>query len=868
MTGKRLLLDRWLQPKSRAIFEAIAIAIVSALAAVLLKNNISTLEIWRRSFRQDSPAWLVLPVIGMVGGLVSGWLIERVAKEASGSGIPQVKAALSYVPIALDLRVAFVKLVSTSLSLGSGMALGRQGPTVQIGAALAAQLSDWTATSPAYRRQLLAAGAAAGLAAGFNAPIAGVLFVIEELLQDFSEITLGTAILAAFVGGVVSRLLGGRGIIPNLEGIDISFSLADIPIFTILGVVAGVLGGLFSRSILASLKINRSLTSKWNLAGRMALAGGATGLILSLLPPILRRSSELQDLLVIGDMDWQLRSLALVSQFLLIAIAYGSGAPGGLFAPCLILGSALGGLIATGANFLHDWGEFPVYLNFSHPTIYALTGMGAFFSAVTRGPMTAIAIVFEMTADFDLVLPLMIGSITASLIGQEVFKGSIYQHLLHWRGIDLQRNDGTDSRWSGLTAADIMQRQVETLSSQLTISETIQTFAKSHHRGFPVVEKGKLIGIVSQTDLGQASEKNLDGNLPITEVMTKQLVAVNPTDSLTHVLHCLNRYQISRLPVTEGRKLVGIITRADIIRAESERVTGETNILGDKPEPSYIVYQTQAPATGEGRLLVTVSNPKTIDALLQIAFAIAKQHNYEVECINAISIPSHLNPRETPVDITKSRQLLGRAVKQGLMQQVSVHTQIRVTHSVSHAVLEAVKERHINLLLMGWQGHTSTPGRIFGDVADTAIRQAACDVILVKLGRKGSNLNRWLVPIAGGPNARYAIALLPALIRLSDNPEVNLLQVSYPNAPTDGGQLLDKETKYLKKRLECPVTPISLCATSVPDAVLDLTQKQQCDVVLLGASRESFLKQAIQGNIPEAIARNCDCTTILVRRTS
>jgi chloride channel protein, CIC family len=265
-------------------------------------------------------------------------------------------------------------------------------------------------------------------------------------------------------------------------------------------------------------------------------------------------------------------------------------------------------------------------------------------------------------------------------------------------------------------------------------------------------------------------------------------------------------------------------------------------------------------------LLVPLSNPKTLDALLQIAVAIAKERSYEIECVSAIVLPTHLNPSETSVDITHSRQLLSRAVRYGETNKISVHTQIRVTHDVSHAILEAVKERHINLLLMGWQGHTSTPGRIFGDVADTAIRQAPCDLVLVKLGLTSSRLNRWLVPIGGGPNARYAIALLPALITLSQKPEVNLCQVFHPTKPTKNEKLLSQETKYLKKRISCTVNPISLCAISVPEAALDLTEKRQCDAILLGASRESLLKQVIQGNIPEAIARKCNCTTILVRK--
>ena len=167
-------LQQLLRPNPIAIFAACAIGVLSALAAVGLRQAIIALQEWRVGLAGTFPAWIVLPLSGILGGYLSGLLVERFSPESSGSGIPQVKAALGYVPIALNLRVAVVKWLSTCLSIGSGMALGRQGPTVQIGAALAALLSHWTDTSPAYQRQLIAAGAAAGLAASFNAPIAGV----------------------------------------------------------------------------------------------------------------------------------------------------------------------------------------------------------------------------------------------------------------------------------------------------------------------------------------------------------------------------------------------------------------------------------------------------------------------------------------------------------------------------------------------------------------------------------------------------------------------------------------------------------------------------------------------------------------------
>jgi chloride channel protein, CIC family len=332
-------LRRLLQPKQLAIFEACLIGFISALAAVLLKHGVGWLGGWRLHAAERYPVWLLFPLVGFSGGWLSGLLITRWAPEAMGSGIPQVKAVLAYVPISLNARVAIVKLISTLLSLGAGLTLGRQGPTVQIGAAIAAQLSRWLPTSPDHRRQLIAAGAAAGLAAGFNAPIAGVLFVVEELLHDVSGLTLGTAILASFVGGVVSRLLGGEGINLGLDmaKVDTHFVALAIPVFVLIGILAGALGALFCRGVLASLALNRRLG--FSLPWRIGLAGLVSGIIIVLLPVALRDNASLQEVSLTSELGWQLLAIIFVSKFILTLIAAGSGAPGGLFAPSLILGS-------------------------------------------------------------------------------------------------------------------------------------------------------------------------------------------------------------------------------------------------------------------------------------------------------------------------------------------------------------------------------------------------------------------------------------------------------------------------------------------------------------------------------------------------
>jgi chloride channel protein, CIC family len=856
--------------KKLAIFEACVIGLVSGLAAVFLKQSIGLVGAWRVQMSYSFPAWLVLPLVGLVGGWLSGWLIARFAPEAAGSGIPQVKAVLANVTIPLNLRVAVVKMVSVILALGAGLNLGRQGPTVQIGAALAAQLSRWIPTSPEYRRQLIAAGAAAGLAAGFNAPIAGVLFVVEEFLQDFSGLTLGTAILASFIGAVVSRLLGGQGLSLSLSAGDrfISFSLQDVPFFLILGLLAGLLGALLCEGLLTSLNFNRQVL-RLSLPWRIALAGLVSGLVVAFLPQEFRDSTSLQESITTGSAQQGLMLLLVFGvKFLLTLVAYGSGAPGGLFSPSLILGAVLGHLVGFSALMLEQWVGIPLGIpaGVSPTTTYALAGMGAFFSAVTRGPITAIVIVFEITADFNLVLPLMIGSVIAYLISDRIAPGSIYTRMLAWNGIFLEKDADISDSWAELTAADLMQRRVETLSGQMGLTEAVQAFSRSHHRGFPVVDDGKLIGIVTQSDLADLSRRpvNHDGEVILKDIMTPQPVTVSPRDPLTQVLYFLNRFKLSRLPVTDGQKLVGIITRADIIRAEADQLNTDSNRFGPQPEPSYVVYQTRSPATGSGRLLVPLSNPQTAPVLLQMAIAIARDRHYEVECLQVITIPRGSSPAESTVRTTQGRRLLRQAEQIGRDREISIHTQLRIAHDAAEAMLEAIKDRHIDLMLMGWKGSTSTPGRVFGNVVDTIIRQAACEVLLVKL-HEVTTFNRWLIPMAGGPNAQQSLQHLPALLTLGKFPSVRLCQVFSSQPSEDDAQLLHQTVQDLSHELGTQVLERSLWSSSIEDAIIGLAQRERCDVIMLGASREGLLQQVLRGNIPEAIARNSHCTVILVR---
>jgi chloride channel protein, CIC family len=684
--------------------------------------------------------------------------------------------------------------------------------------------------------------------------------------------------------------LGGRGMIPDLNNLQIQFSVAEIPLLMVVGMLGGLVGAICNRSLLASLQFYHDRFHGRSLAVKIAVAGGITGIITALLPDTLQGSRDLKDFLVIGDIQWQTAAWILVSQFLMCLVAFGSTAPGGLLSPSLVLGAALGNLVATGIQSGYHSDLLPLNPILSSPTVYALTGMSAVFSAVTRRPMMAIALVWEMTAQFDLILPLMIGAVVAYLVAEQLFPDSIYQHLLTRKGINIERSNLADRRWEGLIAADIMQRRVETLASQMTIDDALEAFARSHHRGFPILDRGILVGILTQSDLGVLTSQRWDRQTPLGRIMTRRVITVTPQDTLTSILHLLDRHQVSRLPVIEGRRLVGIITRADIIRCEAERVSSNQSFLKPQPNPSYIVYQTRSPATGKGRLLVPLSNPHTADTLLRLAAAIAREHDYELECLCAIVIPHASSPTETAVDITSSRQLLERATAQGKIWDIPVHTQIRVAHDPASTILETIKERHIDLLCMGWQGKTSTPGRIFGNTVDTAIRQASCPVVLIKLGKKLqnisqlsvtnefltprsgveslfrlANLNRWLVPISGGPNIQYALQLLPALISFSRDPAIYLCQFFDPHQTQPDLDNLNTAANFVREHLGIPTTIVPLYSDAIAATAIDLAAEKQCDAIILGASREGLLHQTIQGNIPEAIAQGSSCTVIVVR---
>ncbi|ELR99849.1 chloride channel protein [Gloeocapsa sp. PCC 73106] len=844
------------------LFEAALIGVFSAFAALLLKQGIGWLGGYRLAAVEAWGAIWALPLIGLLSGLIAGWLIDNMSPEAAGGGVPQVKAALSGFPIALSLKVALVKGISTILVLSSSLVLGRRAPTVHIGAALAAQWSDWMPTTPEHRRQMIAAGAAAGLAAGFNTPIAGVLFVVEELMRDASNLTLETAILASFVGSVVSRRLTEGSeftqAVANLHP-PIDFTASEIFSYVLLGLLAGILGGLFNRFFYAALTVNKRspLSRTW----RMGLVGMISGLVITFLPSLFYDKEGLLQFLMTTEGDFSLTGSAFVAYFFLSALGASTGAPGGLFAPALIMGASLGDIVGTAKmTLLGNGSEY----------IYTLTGMGAFFTSVVRVPVTATIIVFEMTGDFELVLPLMIACAVAYFAAETVSKGSVYGHLLESMGIPIQEQANDPYFLKGLTAFSIMQSKVEALSSDLTLGEASVIMSRSHHRGFPVLELEKIVGIFTQGDLRRLN--NPPSEIILKEVMTSPPITVTPDAPLSNVLYLLDEYKFSRLPVTERGKLVGIITRTDIINAEAKWISGKAPLI-NRQKNAYTIYQTRSFQRSKGRILLPLSNPQTAPSLFKIATAIASYYEYEIECIEIIRIPKHNSPQQTQVNPIQSRSLMQRAEKWGRRSKIPVHTRVCIATDIAEAMLEVIAEGNIKLVLAGWKGNTSTPGAIFGDLADVLIDQVACDLVMVKLGQYPysypndfKNGGTWLIPYAGGPNSSKALELLPSLAYLypkSADPTILLSQVSAANQPNFSD--LEKGKNSLRAESDLNVTTIALVSNSTAQAIINLAEEKRPQLVMLGASGTGLLQQAINGNVTETIAHSVKTTVILVR---
>jgi CIC family chloride channel protein len=527
--------------------------------------------------------WLLLAPV--LGGMVAGPIIAFVAKEAKGHGVPEVMEAMALKGGRIRPRVVVAKVLASAACIGSGGSAGREGPIVQVGAALGSTFGQVLHFSEERIRTLVAAGAAAGIAATFNAPIAGVIFSIEIILGELRLGDLGSVVISAVVASVVARTaLGDRPAFTIPEHTLVS--PWEILLYLLLGLLSAFVGVLFIKLLYYFEDVfdNAKFHDAFKPAVGGILLGGLallTPVMLGVigvpmptiageaatqipLPPIFGAGFGAIEAGLTGKLVVGALLLFMFLKLLATSFTLGSGNSGGVFAPGLYSGAMLGSAFGWVAGQL-----LPGIV--AGPGAYATVGMAAVFAAAARAPLTGVLIVFEMTDDYRIILPLMVAVVTATVVAQHIHPESIYTFKLVRRGIRLSRGRDVDVMDS-VRVDEVMRPPTPSVDPGLKASELGQMFLATNCHAFPVVNGGgRLHGMVSLTDLRQASDDDsVPDALTVDDITTRRPVVAYPDESVRAVLERMAPRDLSRLPVVardDPEKLLGVVRRNDVVRA-------------------------------------------------------------------------------------------------------------------------------------------------------------------------------------------------------------------------------------------------------------------------------------------------------------
>jgi chloride channel protein, CIC family len=414
------------QQRRRLFPRAALVGMIAGLISALFRAMLAGADTLRGSlisWAQHFPRWgWIFPVLfSVTGAVLSIFLVVRYAPEASGSGIPHLKGVMHRLRTLNWKRILPVKFFSGVLAIGGGLAMGREGPSVQMGGAVGDAVSNLFKVTEPERRTMIAAGAGAGLAAAFNAPLAGVMFVLEEIQRDFHPYVFGAAFLAAAIADIVVRLLSGAFPVFSIPDYPTP-PIASLPIFAILGILAGLLGVAFNRSLIGALDLFKRLKGRWILVGGAAV-GAFVGLVSWFSPLAVGGGHSLAEVALAGNIALAALPLLFLGRFVMTVSSYGSGAVGGIFAPLLALGALLGLGIGQLAH-----GIAPVVV--PDAAVFAVVGMAAYFTAIVRAPLTGVVLIVEMTGNYQQMLPLLVCCFCAYAVAELMKDEPIYEALL------------------------------------------------------------------------------------------------------------------------------------------------------------------------------------------------------------------------------------------------------------------------------------------------------------------------------------------------------------------------------------------------------------------------------------------------------
>lgn len=586
-----------------------------AAAFTVLIETVSQLTVGRTLERVAlHPAWNVLllatPALGL---LFVSWFTRRFAPEAQGHGVPEVIVAVARRDGIIRPRVSIVKILASAISIGTGGSVGREGPIVQIGSAVGSVFGQWFKLSARNMKVLVAAGAAAGISATFNAPLAGVIFASEIILGSFVAESLTPIVIASVVADVVQIRIGEHGLDPAFRHLTFSYEgdWGQLPGYFALGIVCGLAAVLFTKLLYAIEDVGQQLLPKWwARALVMGLIVGAAGVAYPRLPPTISHSAQQQlangheslpPLFGVGygvvdhavhltnnDSDhvlgdevrlnrsdllnelWWLLPLVFLKP-LMTSITLAGGGSGGIFAPSLFIGATVGASFGLLCNLFVPGVS-------AHPGVYAIVGMGAVVAGTTHGVLSAILIVYEMTNQNSIILPIMIAAGLASVVARLIDPESIYHKKLSRRGETIAR--GHEMHYlEHIMVRDVMLRQFPTVKQDDDVNEIIRV-ARSNPtvESLPVMNpEGFLIGIIRPEDLHRVLDSDVPPHLIQAEdIALKAPVSVSPDENLLEAIRDFGTRDVETLPVEIGtgksRRLIGLLLRADVMRRYREEM--------------------------------------------------------------------------------------------------------------------------------------------------------------------------------------------------------------------------------------------------------------------------------------------------------
>ena len=510
-----------------------------------------------------------------LGGLIFGPLIYFFAREAKGHGVPEVMLAVAQRGGRIRPAVVVVKALASAICIGSGGSVGREGPIVQIGSALGSTIGQVLHMSDDRIRTLVACGAAGGIAATFNAPIAGVFFALEVILGEFTTRAFGVVVISSVTASVIGRAAFGD--VPSFPVPNYALdNVGELGLYAILAVVAGAVGVGFSRTLYAFEDAFDALPMREYL--KPVPGGLALGLVGMFLPQVFGVGYPAMAEALAGQYSLQLLLILVVAKIVAVSLTIGSGGSGGVFAPSLFIGAMLGTAFGTAANVL-----FP---GFPAPAgAYGLVGMAAVFSGAARAPITAVIILFELSGDYRIILPLMGAVVISTLISEALSADTIYTLKLRRRGIDLRTGRDADMMRT-VPVARAMSPSVPAAQHDLLVSEATTLLDSDGTRALVVVDgDGKLDGIATVQDLEKALLQSKPG-LTLAEVASRPVVTVFGDESLSDAVRKMGDRDVGQLPVVARSNLlrvIGMLGRSDIVRAYSHAMLDRIETQRHRP---------------------------------------------------------------------------------------------------------------------------------------------------------------------------------------------------------------------------------------------------------------------------------------------